>query len=104
MALERFLIERDIPKAGSLDAQQLKEAAVKSNEVLRQLGPDIQWVQSYIADDKLFCVYLAASEDIIRKHAQMSGFPATKIIPIHRIIDPATAQSSVGPVPIGHAL
>jgi Protein of unknown function (DUF4242) len=104
MALHRFLIERDIPKAGSLDAQQLKEAAVKSNEVLRQLGSDIQWVQSYIADDKLFCVYLATSEDIIRKHAQMSGFPATKIIPIHRIIDPATAQSSVGPVPIGHAL
>jgi hypothetical protein len=104
MSLSRFLIERDIPKAGNLDQRQLKEAAVKSNEVLRQLGPDIQWVESYIADDKLFCVYLAASEDILRKHAQMSGFPATKIIPIKRVIDPTTAQSSVGPVPIGHAL
>ena len=104
MSLSRFIIERDIPKAGSLDQRQLKEAAIKSNEVLRQLGPDIQWVESYIADDKLFCVYLAASGDIIRKHAQMSGFPATKIIPIKRVIDPTTAQSSVGPVPIGHAL
>jgi Protein of unknown function (DUF4242) len=104
MPLHRFIIERDIAKAGSLDPKQLKEAAVKSNEVLRKLGPDIQWVESYIADDKLFCVYLATSEDIIRKHAQMSGFPATKIIPIHRTIDPTTAQSSVGPVPIGHAL
>ena len=104
MSLSRFLIERDIPKAGSLDQRQLKEAAVKSNEVLRQLGPDIQWVESYIADDKLFCVYLAAGEDILRKHAQMSGFPATKIIPIKRVIDPPTAQSSVGAVPLGHAL
>jgi hypothetical protein len=104
MSLSRFLIERDIPKAGNLDQRQLKEAAVKSNEVLRQLGPDIQWVESYIADDKLFCVYLATSEDIIRKHAQMSGFPATKIIPVKRVIDPTTAQSSVGPVPLGHAL
>ena len=104
MSLSRFLIERDIPKAGSLDQRQLKEAAIKSNEVLRQLGPDIQWVESYIADDKLFCVYLATSEEIIRKHAQMSGFPATKIIPINRVIDPTTAQSSVGPVPLGHAL
>jgi Protein of unknown function (DUF4242) len=104
MSLSRFLIERDIPKAGNLDQRQLKEAAVKSNEVLRLLGPDIQWVESYIADDKLFCVYLAISDDIIRKHAQMSGFPATRIIPIKRVIDPTTAQSSVGPVPLGHAL
>ena len=67
MSLSRFLIERDIPKAGSLDQRQLKEAAIKSNEVLRQLGPDIQWVESYIADDKLFCVYLATSEEIMRR-------------------------------------
>jgi Protein of unknown function (DUF4242) len=104
MPLHRFVIERYIPKAGSLDPRQLKDAAVKSNEVLRELGPDIQWVESYIADDKLFCVYLATGEDIIRKHAQMSGFPATRIIPIKRMIDPTTAQSSVGPVPLGHAL
>ena len=104
MALQRFIIERDIPKAGSLDSRQLKEAAVKSNEVLRQLGPDIQWVESYIADDKLFCVYLSVSEELIRQHAQISGFPATKITPIRRTIDPTTAHSSVGTVPIGHAL
>jgi len=104
MPLHRFIIEREIPKAGGLDPRQLKEAAVKSNDVLPQLGPDIQWVESYIADDKLFCVYLATGEEIIHKHAQMSGFPATKIIPIKRMIDPTTAQSSVGPVPLGHAL
>jgi hypothetical protein len=103
MPLQRFLIERDIPQAGSLDSRQLKEAAIKSNEVLRQLGSDIQWVESYISDDKLFCVYLATSEDLIRQHAQISGFVATKIIPIRRMIDPTTAQSSVGTVPIGHA-
>jgi hypothetical protein len=102
MALQRFIIERDIPKAGTLDSRQLKETATKSNEVLRQLGSDIQWVESYIADDKLFCVYLATSEDLIRQHASISGFPATKITPIRRTIDPTTAHSSVGAVPIGH--
>jgi hypothetical protein len=102
MPLQRFLIERDIPKAGTLDSRQLKEAATKSNEVLRQLGADIQRVESYIADDKLFCVYLATNEELIRQHANISGFPATKIIPIRRMIDPTTAVSSVGPVPIGH--
>jgi len=104
MPLYRFIIERDIPKAGSLDPRQLKEAATKSNDILRKLGPDIQWVESYIADDKLFCIYLASGEDIIRQHAQMSGFPATRIISINRMIDPTTAQSSVGPIPMGHAL
>ena len=102
MALQRFIIERDIPKAGELDSRQLKEAAIKSNEVLKQLGTDIQWVESYIADNKLFCVYLAVNEDLIREHAKISGFPATKITPIKRVIDPTTAHSSVGPVPLGH--
>jgi len=102
VALQRFIIERDIPEAGTLDARKLKEAAVKSNEVLRQLGTDIQWVESYIADNKLFCVYLATSEELIHQHAAISGFPATKITPIRRMIDPTTAQSSVGTVPIGH--
>jgi hypothetical protein len=104
MPLYRFLIERNIPKVGNLDPRQLKEAAIKSNAVLCELAPDIQWIESYISDDKLFCVYLAVNEDIIRKHAEMSGFPATKIIPIHRMIDPTTAQSSVGPIPSGHVL
>src|ERR1700693_2944643 len=100
MALRKFVIEREIPKVGTFEREQLRGAAAKSNEVLRQLGPDIQWVESYIADDKLFCVYLAINEDIIRQHAQVSGFPATRIIRVNRMIDPTTAQSSVGPVPI----
>ena len=100
--LQRFIIERDIPKAGEFDSRQLKEAAIKSNEVLKQLGSDIQWVESYIAEDKLFCVYLAVNEDLIREHATRSGFPANKITAIRRRIDPTTAHSSVGAVPLGH--
>ena len=100
--LQRFIIERDIPKVGQLDSRQLKDAAIKSNEVLKQLGSDIQWVESYVADDKIFCVYLAVSEELIREHAARSGFPANRIIPVKRRIDPTTAHSSVGPVPLGH--
>jgi len=92
MALRRFIIERDIPKVGTFERQQLREAAMKSNEVLNQLAPDIQWVESYVADDKTFCVYLAKGEQVIRKHADVSGFPATKITEIRRTIDPTTAR------------
>jgi hypothetical protein len=87
------LIERDIPKVGSFEREQLREAAAKSNEVLHGLGPDIQWVESYVADDKTFCVYLAKDEAIIRKHAEISGFPATKITEVRKLIDPTTAAS-----------
>ena len=100
--LQRFIIERDIPKVGTFDSRQLKEASIKSNEVLKELGSDIQWVESYIAEDKIFCVYLAANEDLIREHAKRSGFPANRIIRTSRRIDPTTAHSSVGPVPLGH--
>jgi uncharacterized protein DUF4242 len=79
MALRKFIIERDIPQVGSLEREQLRGAAAKSNGVLNQLAPDIQWVESYVADNKTFCVYLAKDEAIIRKHADMSGFPATQI-------------------------
>src|SRR4051812_11785164 len=79
MTLRRFIIERDIPKVGTFEHQQLREAAMKSNEALNQLAPDIQWVESYVADDKTFCVYLAKDEEVIRKHAEVSSFPATKI-------------------------
>ena len=92
MTLRRFIIERDIPKVGTFERQQLREAAMKSNEVLNQLAPDIQWVESYVADDKTFCVYLAKDEEVIRKHAEVSGFPATKITEIRRTIDPTTAR------------
>src|SRR5215213_180712 len=93
MALRRFIIERDIPKVGSFERDQLRGAAAKSNEVLNQLAPDIQWDESYVADDKTFCVYLAKDEEVIRKHAEVSGFPATKITEIRRTIDPTTARA-----------
>jgi len=92
MAVRRFIIEREIPKVGTLDREQLRGAAAKSNGVLQELGPDIQWVQSYVTDDKIFCVYLAANEGIIRRHAEMSGFPATKITEIRKVIDPTTER------------
>src|SRR5205809_5233066 len=90
MALRRFIIERDIPAVGSLDREQLKGAAAKSNEALRELGTDIQWVESYVADNKTFCVYLARDEAIIHKHAQVSGFAATKITEVRKMIGPTT--------------
>jgi hypothetical protein len=91
MALQKFIIERDIPQVGTLDREQLRQAAAKSNDVLRQLGADIQWVESYVADNKTFCVYFAKDEAIIRKHAELSGFPATKITQVKKTIDPTTA-------------
>jgi hypothetical protein len=94
MALRRYMIERDIPKVGTFERKQLRQAAGKSNEVLRQLGPDIQWVESYVAGDKTFCVYLAKDEGIIRKHAEISGFPATKITEISKTIDPTTEKAA----------
>lgn len=90
MALRKFIIERDIPEVGSLDRDQLRGAAAKSNEALRQLSPEIQWVESFVAANKTFCVYLARDEDVIRKHAEISGFPATKITEVRKMIDPTT--------------
>ena len=92
MALRKYIIERDIPAVGSFEREQLKGAAAKSNEVLAQLGPDIQWQESYVAADKTFCVYLAKDESVIRKHAEMSGFPATKITEVRKMIDPTTEK------------
>jgi len=93
MALRKFIIERDIPKVGSLEREQLRNAAAKSNEVLRQLGTDIQWQESYVADNKTFCVYLAKDEAVIRKHAEISGFPASKITEVRKMIDPTTERA-----------
>jgi hypothetical protein len=92
MALRKFIIERDIPKVGTFARDQLRGAAAKSNEVLRELGPDIQWLESYVAADKTFCVYLAKDEGVIRRHAELSGFPATKITEIRKMIDPTTER------------
>ncbi len=89
--MRKYIIERDIPAVGSLGRDELKGAAETSNGALSQLGSDIQWVESFVAADKTFCVYLAKDEAIIHKHAEISGFPATKITEIKRMIDPTTA-------------
>ena len=91
--MRRFVIEREIPKVGSFEREQLKGAAAKSNEVLAKLSPDIQWEHSYVAGDKTFCIYLAKDEAVIRKHAEVSGFPANKITEVRKIIDPTTANA-----------
>ena len=93
MPLERFVIEREIPEVGSLDGPQLSGAAAKSNEALAELAPKVQWVESFVAADKTFCVYLAESEDVIRRHAELSGFPASRITAIRRMIDPTTERA-----------
>jgi Protein of unknown function (DUF4242) len=91
--MKRFMIERDIPQVGTLEREQLRDAAKTSNGALRDLGPDIQWIESFVAADKTFCIYLATDEDIIKRHAEISGFPATKITEIRKTIDPTTERA-----------
>jgi hypothetical protein len=86
------VIERDIPGVGKLSLQELKGISQKSCDVLRQMGPQIQWVQSYVTNDKIYCVYVAPDEDTVRKHAQQGGFPADRISRVHSVIDPTTAE------------
>ena len=90
--MRRFVIERSIPQVGTLEREQLREAAKTSNKALAKLSPDIQWVQSFVTDNKLFCIYLAKDQDVIRRHAEISGFPATTITEVSKAIDPTTAQ------------
>lgn len=92
--MKKYIIERDIPKVGTLKPEQLQETAKVSNQALRQLGPGIQWVESFVTAEKTFCVYLAENESIIRKHAEISGIPATRITEITKMIDPTTAVQS----------
>lgn len=89
--MKRYVIERDIPGVGSMTGQQLQGAAATSNEALAKLGGKAQWVHSYVADNKTFCVYLAESVAAVQEHARLSGFPATKVTEIKGIIDPSTA-------------
>lgn len=91
--MRRFVIEREIPKVGAFDRDQMRGAASKSNECLAKLSPDIQWIHSYVAGDKTFCIYMAQDEAMIRKHAEMSGFPANKITEVRQMIDPTTANA-----------
>lgn len=91
--MKRYVIERDIPEVGTLDRDQLREAALKSNAALAELAPDIQWIESFVAANKTFCIYLAKDEDVIHKHAEISGFPASKVTEIRKMIDPTTSRS-----------
>lgn len=91
--MHKYIIERDIPKVGTFERDELREAAKTSNSALAKLGVDIQWVESFVAADKTFCVYLAKDEGIIRRHAELSGFPATRITMIGKMIDPTTASA-----------
>ena len=90
--MKRYVIERDIPNVGSFEREQLKDASKTSNSALAQLAPRVQWDHSYVAADKTFCVYLAEDEAAIHKHAEISGFPASKITEISSVIDPTTAN------------
>lgn len=90
--MPKYVIERDIPEAGDLPAHALQSISETSCSVLRELGPSIQWVQSFVTQDKVYCVYIAPNEDIIRQHAERGGFPANRISEIKTIIDPTTAE------------
>lgn len=92
--MRMFVIEREIPKVDKLNAAELRGAAQRSNDALRQLAPDIQWNHSYVVEGKTFCIYLAKDEAAIRKHAEISGFPANKVSEVKRIIDPTTASGT----------
>lgn len=91
--MKTYLIERDIPGAGKLTPEQLKAISQKSCSVLKDMGPQIQWIQSYVTGDKIFCVYKAENEELIREHAKKGGFPANKITEVSTEISPATAEN-----------
>ena len=89
--MKRYVIERNIPGVGGLNGAQLKDASASSNAALAKLGGKVQWVQSYVVDDKTFCIYLADSESQVQEHAKLSGFPASKVSEVHSVIEPMTA-------------
>ncbi|HEX2188600.1 MAG TPA: DUF4242 domain-containing protein [Longimicrobiaceae bacterium] len=90
--MPKYLIERELPGAGRLSPEDLRGIAEKSCGVLRELGPEVQWVQSYVTDDAITCVYVAPDEESVREHARRGGFPATRVHRIHSTIDPTTAE------------
>jgi hypothetical protein len=90
--MSKFVIEREIPGAGKLTPDQLQGISQTSCGVLRELGPQIQWVQSFVTDDKIYCVYIAPDEETVRRHAQMGGFPANKVAQVRAVIDPTTSE------------
>jgi hypothetical protein len=90
--MPKYIIEREIPGAGKLSAVDLQGISAKSCSVLSNLGPAIQWVQSYVTDDKIYCVYIAPNEAMVREHAKQGGFPANKVSEVREVIDPTTAE------------
>jgi hypothetical protein len=91
--MPRYIIERELPGAGQLSASEMQAVAQKSCDVLRAMGPQIQWVESYVTGDKIYCVYIAPNEAMIREHAQRGGFPANRISEVKRMIDPTTSET-----------
>lgn len=90
--MPKYVIEREIPGAGKLSPRDLQGISQKSCQVLRGLGPQIQWVQSYVTGDKIYCVYIAPSEEMVREHARQGGFPANRISEVKAVIDPTTSE------------
>ena len=90
--MPKYVIEREIPDAGKLSVEQLQAISQKSCGVLKDLGPQIQWVQSYVTEDKIYCVYIAPNEEMVREHAKQGGFPANRISEVRQVIDPTTAE------------
>jgi len=91
--MPKYVIERDVPGVGKLPPGQIRAISQKSCSVLRNLGPQIQWLHSYVTDDKIYCVYIAPDEELIREHARQGGFPANRISAVRQMIDPTSAQS-----------
>lgn len=91
--MPKYIIEREIPGAGKLTAEELQAISQKSCGVLRNMGPEIQWVQSFVTDDKIYCTYIAPNEDMVRQHANDGGFPANSIARVLSVIDPTTAEA-----------
>jgi Protein of unknown function (DUF4242) len=91
--MPKYVIEREIPDAGKLSAEQLQAISQKSCAVLQEMGPSVQWVHSYVTDDKIYCVYIASDEALVREHAARGGFPANRISEVKQVIDPTTAEA-----------
>jgi len=92
--MPKFVIERNIPGAGKLTPEQFNGISQKSCSVIREIGPQVQWVESFVTDDKIYCIYIAADEATVREHARLGGFPADSVQVVRRMIDPTTAESA----------
>jgi hypothetical protein len=92
ITMPKYVIEREIPGAGKISAQDMQAISQKSCSVLKELGPQIQWVESYVTDDKIYCVYIAPNKEMVLEHAKRGGFPANSVAEVIRIIDPTTAE------------